>query len=273
MYKVYMLLFPSNKVYIGLTGKDVEERWKNGYGYHSPFVSNAIKKYGWDNVQKYVLFDNLTVDQAKLKEIELIKWFNSTNRKFGYNISSGGESKSGVKMSDESKRRLRELRLGKKLSVETKRKISEKQKGSNNQHARRVICLETMKIYDTLTQAQEETGATKICDCCRHSLKHKSSGDLHWEYYDEQLSEKDYKDILYWILEEEYQNKHHKMSEENKKKLVDSCVVKVLCVESGEIFNSIIDACKKYGASPANVCNCCKGKRKTTKGLHWQYAP
>jgi len=272
MYKIYMLLFPSNKVYIGLTGCDVNKRWNNGYGYHSPFISNAIKKYGWNNIQKFVLYDNLTVEQAKNKEIELIKWFDSTNRLHGYNISTGGESRSGAKCSDEIKQYLRMLKLGHKLSEEAKRKIGERELGANNSMAKKVICLETMKVYDTLTQAQKETGATKITDCCRHYKKHRSSGGYHWEYYDEQLSFDIYKDILSWILEEENNGKYHKMSDENKRKLIKKCSKPVICVETGEIFKSINSACFKYNLSPSNVCNCCKGIRKTVGGFTWKYA-
>ena len=261
MYSVYMFIFPSNKVYVGLTKQSVKDRWRNGNAYsHSVFVNNAIKKYGWENIKKVVLYDGLTREQAMQKEIELIEWFNSTNRKFGYNLSTGGESKSGVPMSEETKDYLRWLRLGTTLSEETKRKIGERQLGANNTMARKVICLETMKVYDTLMQAQKETGATKISDCCRHTKKHKSSGGLHWEYYDEHLSEQDYKDILEWLVEEENENKHHKMSDENKKKLVDMCSVSVVCVETGEMFNSIADACRTHNLNPSDVCNCCKGE-------------
>lgn len=269
-----MFIFPSNKVYVGLTKQSVKDRWRNGNAYsHSVFVNNAIKKYGWENVNKVVLYNGLTREQAMQKEIELIEWFDSTNREFGYNLSTGGESKSGVPMSEEAKQHLRELKLGTKLSEEQRRKISERELGANNPMARKVICLETMKVYDTLTQAQEETGATKICDCCRHTNKHKSSGGLHWEYYDERLSEKDYKDILEWLVEEENENKHHKMSEDNKRKLVEMCSIPVICVETGEVFKSSREACEKYGLAPANVCKCLKGQRHTTGGFHWRYSP
>ena len=314
MYKVYKLTSPSNKVYIGVTCQSVSQRWCNGKGYkRCPAVFKSINKYGWDNFKKEVLFDNLTEVEAKEMEVKLIKQYKSFDKRYGYNLTKGGDGTSGRKMSAETKEKLREINLGRVLtdeqkekirrfnlgrkhSEETKRKMSERHKGNkyalgvklsderkkaiserelgaSNPMARKVICLETMKVYDTLTQAQEETGATKICDCCRHTGKHKSSGGLHWEYYDEQLSEQDYKDILEWIVEEEYNNKHHKMSDENKKKLVDMCSVSVICVETGELFSSIADACRAHNVNPSDVCNCCKGKRKTAKGFHWQYAP
>lgn len=222
-YTVYQFIFPSNKVYIGITSQKPYKRWKCGKGYKNcRLVNRAINKYGWNNVVKNVLYTNLTQAEAKRMEIELIKIFKSDNVKYGYNASPGGDC--GVKLteaqkehlrqinlgkhhSEETKRKMSESRkgnkynLGKKLSEERKRQISESQMGAKNQHAKRVICLETLKIYDTLTQAKEETGATKITECCRHYPKHKSSNGLHWEFYDEELTFGDYKDILAWLLE------------------------------------------------------------------------
>lgn len=48
---VYKHTSPSAKVYIGVTKKNVDERWSgNGNRYRgSASFHNAIKKYGWDN--------------------------------------------------------------------------------------------------------------------------------------------------------------------------------------------------------------------------------
>lgn len=43
------------------------------------------------NFEHNILFENLTKEQACIKEQELIKHFNSMNRDFGYNSTSGGE--------------------------------------------------------------------------------------------------------------------------------------------------------------------------------------
>ena len=52
--------------------------------------SNAIMKYGWDSFIPIVLIDGLNKDAADYFEIELIKEFDTTNPKYGYNISQGG---------------------------------------------------------------------------------------------------------------------------------------------------------------------------------------
>ena len=42
-YTVYKHTSPSGKVYIGITGKKVEERWEYGYGYRKQVFGKAIK--------------------------------------------------------------------------------------------------------------------------------------------------------------------------------------------------------------------------------------
>ena len=58
-YTVYMHIFPNNKVYIGITNKNVNSRWrKNGVGYtNCPRMNNAINKYGWENVEHKILYE------------------------------------------------------------------------------------------------------------------------------------------------------------------------------------------------------------------------
>ena len=46
---------------------------------------------------------------------------------------------------------------------------------------------------------------------------------------------------------------------------------KVLCVETGEIFESTKDAERKTGIDFSNISRTCNGKRKTAGGFHWRY--
>ena len=44
---------------------------------------------------------------------------------------------------------------------------------------------------------------------------------------------------------------------------------KVLCVETGQVFDCIADAEKWLGKS--GICSCLKGRQKTCGGFHWEY--
>ena len=148
---IYKLIFPNNKIYIGQTLKEFYSYMndyknvsqnKNLKGYNRP-VNKAIRKYGWNNIQKEILF---TTSEKFVDELEtkMIAEYKSADREFGYNILKIGGSFRGFKHSEETKnklkypkteehkQKLREKRLGQKHSNETKNKIKIALTGINN---------------------------------------------------------------------------------------------------------------------------------------------
>lgn len=143
-YLVYMHITPNNKKYIGITSLKPKERWNSGYGYsHNTLFFRAIKKYGWNNIEHKILYENLSQEEAEQKEIELISTFKTNNSKYGYNIENGGNSTG--KLSKETKRKLSEAHKGKKFTEEHKRKISEGNKGKTISNEHKKILSEKMK--------------------------------------------------------------------------------------------------------------------------------
>lgn len=63
-------MFPNGKRYIGITCKRPKARWDKGRGYKKRNIPiyNAILKYGWENIEHIILFENLTEEEAKNKE-------------------------------------------------------------------------------------------------------------------------------------------------------------------------------------------------------------
>ena len=124
-YTVYKHVAPDGRVYIGITKNKPSQRWQCGSGYkNNTYFSRAIKKYGWDNFSHVILAEGLNESQAKKLEIKLIAENKSNQRKYGFNISSGGESKSGTVISDWQKQRISEASKGKIVSAETRQKLS-----------------------------------------------------------------------------------------------------------------------------------------------------
>ena len=129
-YKVYIHKFPNNKVYIGITKANVNRRWKNGTGYKTQSLMwKAIQKYGWGNIEHQILYDNLTSEEAKEKEKELIKQYKSNDSNYGYNITNGGDGVHGFHHNEETKRKLGLIWKGRHHTEETKKLMSEKAKG------------------------------------------------------------------------------------------------------------------------------------------------
>ena len=133
-YKVYKHVFPNGKIYVGITCRGLNTRWKDGMGYGGTTrVGHAIAKYGWDNVKHYVLNGDYTESQAKVKERELIRRYNSLDPRYGYNMTEGGDGSFGYRHSDECKQRMKENHaditgsknpfFGKKHSSQTKQHL------------------------------------------------------------------------------------------------------------------------------------------------------
>lgn len=51
---------------------------------------------------------------------------------------------------------------------------------------------------------------------------------------------------------------------------IGSRKTRVLCVETGVEYETIMEAAKTIGGNRANIHECIKGNRKTAKGYHWK---
>ena len=81
----------------------------NGHGYDGTYFGNAVKKYGWKNIKHEILFTGLCEKEAKDKEVELIAKYNSFDRKYGYNLTKGGDGTVGRKNTEDQIQKLKDL--------------------------------------------------------------------------------------------------------------------------------------------------------------------
>lgn len=212
----------NDMVYIGITSQKPERRWQNGLGYtYNQYFYRAIKKYGWDNFKHEILFSGLSLNQANKKEIELISFYDSTNRSKGYNLQTGGSER--YHYSDEIIEKLKESHAGKNngmygkshtentrhlmsiskkeylkshphpmkgkhmsnetkavLSVKAKNRLSDKSKIYNYGKYRKIICVDTGEIFNSINHLSESTGI-KISTLYAHlsHQKYKCHGHMY----------------------------------------------------------------------------------------------
>lgn len=197
LYTIYQLAFPNGKVYIGLT-KNLKNRIESHIWHRSSKgrpIFHAIKKYK-DSFQVSVLEKNLSLEEAEFLEKYYIKQCDSTDIKYGYNLSPGGTS--GNIQSSEGKRRWKEKMIAyisisehKQKATKTlndnreKAKIAHKEFIKNNPNfyknvnkgrkrtnetilkqarsrgGRDFYCVETGEIFQLLTQAAKRFGVDK----------------------------------------------------------------------------------------------------------------
>lgn len=224
MYTVYQHKNKINgKVYIGITSQKPEHRWgSQGCNYKSsPHFYSAIQKYGWDNFEHNILFTGLTKEQACLKEQELIKEFNSMNREYGYNSTSGGDvfvmneetkqkisqalmgnqNNLGHPCSEEKKKKISEAQKGRKFTKEHKQKLSEaaqkrhvpcseekKQTLKEKSHKKPVYCEELDKVFESVQECGRQLGipATNITKLCNG--RGKTLKGYHLRYYNDTIN-------------------------------------------------------------------------------------
>lgn len=129
IYKITNRL--DGKVYIGQT-VNTDNRWKAHKSYAKnktkckQVIHQAIAKYGIENFEFEVLACSLDKDSANDAEVQIIKQYNSRDKKNGYNIAvGGGFSMLGLKHSDETKARIGAASRGIKPSNEARKKRSE----------------------------------------------------------------------------------------------------------------------------------------------------
>ena len=175
----------------------------------------TCQKYGWDNIKHEILFDNLTQEEAAQKEIELIQKFNSTDRRFGYNIETGGcihyhtdetrkkmsesrkgkahskahnkavsISRQGIKFTKEHVENIRKSHIGYEMPQSQRDKISKSCKGKGTK-AVVMISLdgEELETFESVEKAAKAVGLkspSNISSCCKG--KKKKIGGYKWKY-------------------------------------------------------------------------------------------
>lgn len=222
----------NNKVYIGQTCQKLSKRWKCGRGYEtSPRFYNAILKYGWNNFEHIIVAEHLSQDEANKKEKELIKQYNSTDDNYGYNITDGGNN---FNHSEETKNKIGLANsvslLGNKWTDHQRQIISEKFSGEGN------------PFY-----GKQHTDQTK--QLISEHRKGKCLGEEHHMYGKTHTIE---------TLNKISQNRTGKGGK------------KIKCVNTGEVFNTMMDAARWCGltnsSSIGQVCN--KTGKQVTAGKH-----
>lgn len=253
------------KSYVGRTMTSLRHRsGKGGEEYLRTDTSKfarAIKKYGWDNFHHDIL---LTIE-CETKE-ELNFWLNNWEAYYieeynsyydGYNSTVGGEG-----------------RVGFKVSEETKLKIGE---------ANKVYCGENSHMYGKKGRFHPRHGRQSWCKGKHLTEEHKqniSESCKNVARYGEENPMHGRRGELHPC----YGRKH---TEESKQKMKDAHkkrsmkLKRVICLNTGQVFNSIEEAMEWCGLkSGSGIRECClknekrkhAGKHPLTKEqLQWEY--
>lgn len=209
----------SNNIYCRWT----HHKWcLNNKKHPNSYLQNAWNKYGENNFCFTILkqCDDKIIDEQEKYYIQAYKTLIDTN---GYNLDSGGNK--NKHHSKKTKIKMSKSAIGRIISEETRRKISMNRKGkasginhhfygkklsaehiqlliktskesisgSNNYGARKVICINTQEIFDTIKEAEDKykyagANSQNIGKCCNelrnYSGKLPNGEELQWAYYE-----------------------------------------------------------------------------------------
>ena len=197
---------------------------KKRNGLYNTMISRAIRKYGIENFSVWELSRHYSKEELNKAEVDAIKKY-STNKFAGYNSESGGKKgfsmhsrsrrmmsisqtgegngRYGKPVSEETRRKIgyanggdRSAWKGKKHTAEERRKIGESNREYYIKHPecaasisarrrKRVICLETTQVFESLNDAAawlKVSNGSISSVCSGHVAAIKG---FHFEYYKE----------------------------------------------------------------------------------------
>lgn len=245
----------NGKMYVGQTthGDRPNKRWDNGNGYKNcPYFYKSIQKYGWDNFEHEIVANNLTAQEADNFEILLIRTLDTTNVNVGYNIEPGGAKNKS--MSDATKKKLSEDRIGEKNPMYGVRLLGEK----NGMYGKKLSEEHKKKLLDAARTAN--IGKT-LSDETKRKLSESKKGKYTGE-------------------DNPFYGKHH--TEETKNKIGDanrgqnSSNAKAV-VQMTDDYNIIkLWWCMSDAYRTLNICRqsipeVLNGKQKRAGGYRWLY--
>lgn len=241
-YSVYKHTTPSGKVYIGITVQNPTHRWGRGSGYkQNPHFYYAVQKYGWDNIKHEILFSGLTREEACQKEKELIQSYKATNREFGYNDKTGGET--GVVFNESVREK-----ISKKLSAYYEKHPEEKER----------LSMERRGNWTVSEDARKKMSAAKI------GTHHETTEEWR-RNISESLKRRFAEDDA---LHERLANRCRSQGEKASVPVVQ------MDINGNDIrtFKSAREAARETGARSGNISKCCRGLAKTAIGFKWSFA-
>jgi len=236
----------NGKKYIGQCRFNRINNWENYLG-SGVYFKKAVKKYGKENFYKSIVAIAYTKEELDKLEIEFIINHNAVESDDYYNLVGGGNTTIGFHWSEEGRKKLRV-----KKTEETKRRMSESKKigykNGNLPKIRKVICITTEEIFDSITYGAEKYNieTSGIIRCCKNERKSAGSHPIT-------------KEKLKWVYYDEYNSKSYTSS------TINFC--KIICLTTGEIFNSIKEAEKTFNIFKGGILKCCKNKIHSA-GIH-----
>lgn len=119
----------------------------------------------------------------------------------------------------------------------------------NAAKSRPVLCIETNTVYESVNAARKAFSDNNITQAL--SGKRERAAGYHWAYAD---------DTEKIVKLKKFKGQAQKLKTK-----------RIICIETGETFNKVVDAAKKYNILRSTISYCLIGQCQTAGGYHWAY--
>jgi group I intron endonuclease len=252
---IYKITSPNNKIYIGQT-IDFTQRCRkyksNGFKGQIKLWNNC-QKHNWNPIDSIEIIEHCLVTNLDEREKFWIQHFDSFEN--GLNSDLGGKGRRGFKHSDETKEKIRLANIGKKHTEKTKKKISEASKNISDETRRKMSEASKNRKHslETKRKISEINKGAKLTDDAKRKISEANKGN-----------------------KKRLNKKHNDVTKEKislSKKGVPNVKlsVKIICINTGEIFESQKEASDKLNLNQSSISRVCLKQRKTYKGLIFMF--
>lgn len=233
----------NGKIYIGQTVNTLKERNRTRK-YGKSIFDYAFRKYGEDGFDWEILEEVDNIDLLNERESYWIEFYNSTDRKIGYNLKGGGDNSY---LTDLVKYKIGKAQIGEKNHAYGK-------KWKDNPASKRIMDINTGIIYESGTQAIALLGLKndKIYRQCKGLI------DINEPYRFRFVDEND-KPILTRADDQEYINSPQIQSILKYRNLKDKTI---LCLNDMKEYKNYIECAKAYGLARQSIRGQCLAHNK-----------
>jgi group I intron endonuclease len=245
----------NNKFYIGssvnIRARITNHRSQLNRGVHdNNHLQRAWDKYG-EKSFKVELIKECNDEELLYEEQKYLDKIGVGENPNCYNIAKSAFAPTlGRELSNETKRKIGNANKGKMHTEETKAILSKKHTGKtlSKEHRHKMSISRTGRVCtkETRNKISDALTGIKRTDETRQKLRESHIGI--------------------------------EISQEQRKKMAEGNYKKVVCITTGEVFESLKDAAKVVGVNYTNITNCCRGRQKhagrdkeTGELFEWKY--